>query len=104
MYFNPSKRTINGESENEETFSLSINNIAINRVTETKFLGVIIDDKLNWNAHIKHLTTKLRSCTGRLYRIRDLIPDTMHRDIYHTLFESHLTFGISVWGGAHLVN
>ena len=24
----------------------------------------------------------------------------MHRDLYHTLFESYLTYGITVWGGA----
>ena len=97
MYFNPCKRAKN--VSDMETYSLSIDNIVINQVTETKFLGVIIDDKLSWNPHIKQLATKLRSCTGRLYRIKDLIPERLHKDIYHTLFESHLAFGISVWGG-----
>ena len=34
-----------------------------------------------------------------LYNIKNSIPKCLHKDIYHTLFESHLTYGISVWGG-----
>ncbi len=33
-------------------------------------------------------------------RIRDCIPKHLHRDLYYTLFESHLSYCISVWGGA----
>ena len=28
----------------------------------------------------------------------------MHTDLYHTLFESHLTYCISVWGGSSITN
>ena len=28
----------------------------------------------------------------------------MHADLYHTLFESHLTYCISVWGGSSITN
>ena len=44
------------------------------------------------------LEKKLRSCTGRICRIRHCIPDDLHNEIYRTLFESHLSYGISVWG------
>ena len=33
--------------------SLTINNCEINRVTKTKFLGLIVDEHLTWNEHIK---------------------------------------------------
>ena len=33
-------------------------------------------------------------------RIRDSVPKELHCDLYHTLFESHLTYCISVWGDA----
>ena len=102
MYFNPAKRGSAELNTNVGDLSLKINDTEIKCVTETKFLGVIIDDQLNWQAHIKQLTSKLRSCTGRLYRIKNLIPESLHKDIYHTLFESHLSYGISVWGGVSL--
>ena len=31
--------------------------------------------------------------------MKDNIPDDLHKSLYHTLFESHLTFAITVWGG-----
>ena len=31
--------------------------------------------------------------------IKSCLPDHLHKEMYHFLFESHLTFAISVWGG-----
>ena len=76
-----------------------IQNIEIKRVTAAKFLGVTIDENLNWNSHLKKLYKKLSCCTGILNTIKDNIPDDLHKSLYHTLFESHLTYGITVWGG-----
>ena len=36
---------------------------------------------------------------GKLCRIRRCVPKKLYKDLYHTLFESHLGYGISVWGG-----
>ena len=96
MYFVPSNKNIDNV---QDDLNLMLNNVVIEKVSETKFLGVIIDDKLSWGPHIKNLATKLRSCTGRICRIRNFVPQDLRMEIYHTLFESHLTFGISVWGG-----
>ena len=38
---------------------LKINGHKLKKVDKVKFLGVIIDDKLNWEAHIEHLKAKL---------------------------------------------
>ena len=27
------------------------------------------------------------------------IPNSLHKSLYHTLFESHFSFGMTVWGG-----
>ena len=32
-------------------------------------------------------------------RLKHVIPKKLFNSIYHTLFESHLSYGISVWGG-----
>ena len=36
-----------------------INNNVLERVYSTKFLGVILDSKLNWNEHIKYIKKKI---------------------------------------------
>ena len=40
-------------------FDKAINGISINRVRVAKFIGVLIDEKLNWKDHIAHVKSKL---------------------------------------------
>jgi hypothetical protein len=97
MHFKP-KSKLNNHAEFDTYTTLSINGDEIKEVDETKFLGVIIDNKLTWNAHITSLVKKLKCCTGQLNRLRESVPNQLLKDLYHTLFESHLSYGISVWG------
>ena len=52
---------------------LSMNNSIITRVHATKFLGVIIDEKLTWKDHISLVRSKLAKTVGILYRVRHLL-------------------------------
>jgi hypothetical protein len=99
IYFNKTKRSKPEQNGSVDGLTLMLNGTKINQVTEAKFLGVTIDDKLSWAPHIKNLNTKLQSCCGRIYTISQLIPESLYKQIYHTLFESHLSYGVSVWGG-----
>ena len=38
--------------------TLQIENIIVNRITYTKYLGLIIDEKLSWNEHVNQLCIK----------------------------------------------
>ena len=101
MYFSSTRKTYEpDESDLENAYALKIHDNILPKVTHTKFLGVIIDDRLTWDYHIKALTKKLSCCTGSLNQIIESIPKNLHKDLYHTLFESYLTYGISVWGGS----
>ena len=85
---------------NDMTYNIHINNSELKKVTHTKFLGVIIDENLTWEQHIKALSKKLASCTGSLNRIIQFLPKNMHKELYYTLFESYLAYGVTVWGKA----
>ena len=41
-----------------------INDTKIDRVTETLFLGVIIDECLTWKPHVQNLTRKISKSLG----------------------------------------
>ena len=77
---------------------IKIGETPIKQVSETKFLGIIIDDKLSWNPQIQYLRRKLSSSIGILNQIKDSISISLHKNLYHTLFESHLCYGITSWG------
>ena len=47
----------------KDNIQISIGNKLIDKVNETKFLGVLINDQLNWQSHIKQIVTKLHTRT-----------------------------------------
>ena len=47
---------------------LKFNNIILKRVTELKFLGVMIDKNLNWQSHIKSVESKISKNIGVLFK------------------------------------
>ena len=96
MHFRPKKRSLDADVSHK---TLNIMGVPIKHVESTRFLGVTIDDKLSWQPHIDNLTQKLNCQVGILNKIRDYIPQKFHRDLYYTLFESHLSYCINVWGG-----
>ena len=101
MYFSPNKRTTvpNPDEQPELVNYVHIEGKLLSRVSQTKFLGVIIDDQLNWKPHLDSLNRRLKSACGRIYKIKSNLPENLYKEIYHTLFESHLSYSISVWGG-----
>ena len=54
-------------------FNVFIEHERINRVRVTKFLGIYIDDKLNWKYHINTVRSKLSKVAAIIYRASCLI-------------------------------
>ena len=48
---------------------LSLNNTTLERVNSLKFLGVILDETINWNRHIELVENKISKNIGILYRV-----------------------------------
>jgi len=45
------------------------------QTNEANYLGVFIDAKLNWKAHILHLTSSVAQSVGVLYKIRHFLSE-----------------------------
>ena len=78
MYFTKTSSNDENDNENDNIPPIMIGATEIKRVSEIKFLGVVIDEKLSWDAHVKSLTKKLASCTGSINRIAASIPKTLY--------------------------
>ena len=78
---------------------LLIGDTKISMVNEVKFLGVTFDRKLSWNAHTDGVYKRLKCAIAIIKRIKPYIANENLKTIYFTLFESHLLYGVSVWGG-----
>ena len=71
----------------------------LKRVTEVKFLDVIIDENISWEPQINHLEKKLISSIIVIKRIKQFIPKNEYLKIYNSFFKSHISYCISCWGG-----
>ena len=71
----------------------------LTQVTEIKYLGVTLDDKMSWNSHIKRLNKRLSSSVWALSRLKNIVPERSLMTIYYGLIHSSLIYCISCWGG-----
>ena len=67
-----------------------VENHRLKRVTEVKFLGVIIDENISWEPQINHLKKKLMSSI--IKQIKQFIPKNEYLKIYNSLFKSHISY------------
>ena len=54
-----------------------------------KYLGVKIDENLNWKNHIHDIATKLNRYNTLLYKIRNYVNSNTLKSIYFAIFDSH---------------
>ena len=87
MLFSPQK-------ECGKNFSLSINEQNIHRTAEAKYLGVYLDQKLKWDAHIQHLCKKLSQYCGLFCHLHQNIVQKYLLLLYYSLVYPHLIYGI----------
>jgi len=81
---------------------LAIDGIPIERVHTIRYLGIIIDDRLTWAAHIDHIAKKISRSVGILNRVKHCLNQKTLLLLYHTLIFPYLTYSHLVWGKAAL--
>ena len=78
---------------------LTMNGTKIEQISDFKFLGFHVDDKLTCEKHCTVLYTKLLQMIFLMGKIRDLVPIGCLRMLYYAHFHSKLTYALSAWGG-----
>jgi len=102
MIFEPKFRINNNNNYNTLTsMKLFLNGNEIQCVHSVKYLGVIIDDQLNWTDHIKHVTSKVSSMIGIMYRNNHFLPPYCKKNIYFALIHSVLIYCIEVYANVN---
>jgi len=77
-----------------------IENNPIDRVNCVKFLGVIIDEHLNFKQHVETLIKSVKSANGLLYTRRDFIPMSCRKHLFYSMIYSRVSYCIEVYGNA----
>ena len=85
-------------NKSKKTVNLNIEACCIKPDTETKFLGVILDDALSWTSHVKNVQIKMKRNLGLLKRSRNLLSKHGLKNVYYAHIFSHMSYCISIWG------
>ena len=72
--------------------AVRVNGQLIRRVYKSKYLGLIVDDKLSWKDHIDLISSKIRRNIGVMKRVREYVPGDILILLYRTLVEPYLRY------------
>ena len=87
-------------SSNEQILNLHINGQPIIEKQFAKYLGVFFDNKLTWQTHIEHITSKLIKGNALLAKLRHFVPAKSLKNLYNALIQPHINYGILSWGAS----
>ena len=81
-----------------QTFQPSIRETSVEVASNTKYLGVQLDEHLSWKEHIKVVTVKASRAIGLLKYAKKYLPIAVVKTLYSSIVEPHFQYCCSVWG------
>ena len=81
-------------------FNIDINGVKIISSMFTKFLGMWLDQHMTWTTHVGKLIAKLKSNTKILKHGQHFMTSECKRLIYFAHIQSHMNYGLLLWGNS----
>lgn len=75
--------------------------IVIENVTNFKYLGLLLDNRLTFKGHCNKLSCELKYAIRKFYFLRQIIPTSVLKNLYYCMIQSRLDYGITCWGGVY---
>ena len=100
MQFNPDKceviRITNRRGRGIDS-DYTIHGTVLREGSSAKYLGVTIDSKLTWNAHIANVTKKANNTRAFLQRSINKCPANIKETCYETIVRPSVEYASCVW-------
>ena len=80
---------------------ITIDNTDIKPVDSSKFLGVIIDQNLNWHKHITKITNQISRSLGIIKKFRSILPSNILFSLYNTLILPYISYCNVAWANTN---
>lgn len=88
----------------DKTQSLILSLRNENIQNSVKLLGIYIDGKLNWRDQINNVCKKISRTVYLFWKLKSFVNLEYLRMAYFGLFQSHISYGILLWGHSTAVN
>lgn len=89
-----------GQNFDSQNIPVKIDNQSLNFTDHVTFLGLILDEHLTWENHCNNVANKIARTCGVLNRVKKVLPLHSLLAIYHSLVQSHYSYGLEVWGAS----
>lgn len=86
------------QNKNNYDLSIKVDEQFINKEKKIKFLGLVIDENLNWNEHVNKVLANINSGIYALRKMSSLCNLTTLKSIYFSFIHSHISYGICLYG------
>ena len=77
---------------------IKIDEIQLEPISNFNFLGIIINENINWSKHINKISYSISKTIGIIRKLKNVLPSSVLLTIYNSLILPQLTYGILVWG------
>ena len=75
-----------------------MDNQKLTNVNSIKYLGIIVDHKLNWLDHITYVKAKISKGIGIMYKASKYLNKKRLKNVYLAYMYPYFTYGVEVWG------
>ena len=89
----------NKKFDSETIPPLKLGSGKIDRSNNFKYLGIYLDEKLDYNVQLKSLESRLSRMCGITYKINSHLNLSSAKNVYFSCIYSILTYCICIWGG-----
>ena len=83
-----------------QEITLNVKGNIITEKSESKFLGVIVDNKLSWQPHIRYISNKISKSLSILRYLRYSFPMYILKTLYLSLVLPYIMYCNIIWGSA----
>ena len=80
---------------------MKIENNQIERKKAIRFLGVMLDENVNWQEHIGTVKNKIAKDIGLFYRAKYLLNESSLTSIYFAYIHSYLNYANIAWASTY---
>ena len=98
MVFKPSQKRTSHDIQ------LLMNNYKLDQVKETVFLGVILDENLNWKSEISHVANKVSKSIGIIRKSKFYLSTKSLRTLYFSLVYPSFFYCNLIWASTYKPN
>ena len=81
---------------------VKLDGLSLNRISSTKFLGVLIDENLTWENHTEAISKNISKNTGVLTKLKHFVPENILYTLYCTLILPYINYGVFILGNTSI--